>query len=209
MHELLNYRYHARNIQLTCLTDQAEASIAAQAITLQPQLTALATLMRTPQFLVPHLLDQYFKNPAQRAQALATAISFKIGTNFRQYLLDQLRDAALIHAIQSVSLDQNGHFSQLIPPYHLVFPDTEALKNLTNQSLQQAAEALLETIGINSPITRPRRDLALLISQGTSAVTAGENIFLISTSIEEVYLKLVYPRQSLFPNRFLYIQTLE
>lgn len=208
-HELIDYRYHARDLQIESIIDQAEATERAEAQLLQSELTILIRLLHTPQFLLPSTTKRFFQDSDQQSQILETAIYFQVRVNFLRNLLHHLEVAALNRSTQTLYLDADPTFSRLLSSYELILPSPNHLPELISTATQTASDRLLEAIGTHTPLLRPRRDIALRTYPSTASISPYESLFYIDSDIEGVSLKLVYPTNTHFPQRFLYIKSLD
>lgn len=207
--ELIDYRYHARELQIESIIEQTDAASDAEAQLLQPQLTTLLQVMHTPQFLLPSILERFFKDSAQQSQILETAIAFQVRINFLRNLLHHLEVAAINHSTQTLHLDSDLTFSHLLPPYGLILPSSDHLPELISTATQIASDQLLEAIGTQTPLLRPRRDIAFLMHTAQPTLVPGEQMVTIPSAVEGVGLKLVFPPNQNFAKRFLYIHSLD
>lgn len=208
-HELLDYRYHARDLQLLQLWQKCESTILDNSDLLRPQLVTLETLLYTPKFFLPSALDRFFKSPQHQTEILSSAIGFRIEANFVKFLYELLIQTASHRSSLDIELDQSFEYQHQLPGYNMFFASSETLAQITTDSMHQGSDHLLKSIDTQTPIPNPRRDIAFLMHTAQPTLVPGEQIVTIPSAVEGVGLKLVFPPDQNFAKRFVYIHSLQ
>lgn len=210
MQEMLEYRYHARDLQIASLYQKDLTKLEQEANTLKEELTAYFHLMvGTPYFLINEIGHQLFQNPAQKSEMLSAAIIYNTKFNLIRYLYAHISRAASDKITTTVNLDSNADFLTYLPSYELIFPEPETIKHLIKEATTRASDLFIESFAPKLPIIRPRRDIALRMYPVTAAISPRESIFLVPSDVEGIHLKLVYLENAAFPIRSIYIQSLD
>lgn len=207
--ELLEHRYHARDLQLAAIDENTSTVIDAEFQLIQRQISILHYLLQhTDPTELPHAISEIFHNSEDQRHTLQTAIQFQLDLNFTLFLFQTIRTAAEHRATLTAQLENNPDFAKILPDYQPLLPLELDLKLLVASGTARGAERFIQAIGVQIPVTNPRRDLAQRIYPN-QAFNNHEVVLYSPSAVEGILLKLFYPQGQDFPQRYIYIRTLD
>lgn len=199
MTEMIGYRYHARELQITAIRQQTDHFLQQELQAAAESVEALFFLPSTPPIVLPLVM----KNIAGSEEAFLNLVYPAVLANLRRdFVLGTLERLVSACATDSrgfkeVSIDQ---YARIVPsPFRLALKNnTDILMDLIEESDSQGTTALLEALQGDIPLLRYRRDVVEVRLNLSQSIDGG-NIGYLRTKVPSVDLKLWYPREEKLP----------